>query len=116
MGIESFEQIARFLPCLSIAHHIPGRIRLKLGLSGVGLLDASARLQVREALALLGEIEGVKTFRINAVALTCVIEYDTAVIPGQAWHDFLQGKSTPASGILRSIVEQKYREISLALS
>lgn len=104
-------QISHFLPCLDIAHHIPGRIRLKLSLHALGQMDAAIRKHAQTVLAMLGEISGVNAIRINPVAMTCVIEYDTEVIPSQAWPDFLEGRPTPESEVLLQIVKQKYLEL-----
>jgi hypothetical protein len=113
MNIE--QEIPRLASCIDIAHQIPGRIRFKLKLGKLGQQDTSVLRQAQDFLKNLGEIEGVRSIRLNTMALSCTVEYDATTIPPKAWPDLLQGKPSTESAILLRIVEQKYRELSQPL-
>lgn len=64
--------------CLTVAHHVPGRIRIRFSLA---LL---ARPEARTLMSASNDGRGVPGFRgmrLNAAARSVVIEYDPAVIP-----------------------------------
>lgn len=67
---------------VSIAHHVPGRIRLKLDLVALAHLP---KVDPTPFVSLVGRIRGVKTTRVNASALTVVVEYDPHIIPAALW-------------------------------
>jgi hypothetical protein len=98
-------KLQQFASCVEIAHHVPGRIRLRL------LPGASARAEaVPGAGALkdaLGSLPGIRSVRINALARSCTIEYDPLAIPFQAWPDFLGNVRSEAAGVLRRIVSNQ---------
>jgi hypothetical protein len=72
-----------------IAHHIPGRIRLKIRLSGVELV------QKIDGESLLRSIPGVLNVKINSLARSAVIEYDPKLIPSNLWEDFGKVRNEP---------------------
>ncbi len=76
-------------PHAEICSHIPGRIRLKLSISGLGLIDGSAIAQTIRA------IPGVMNQRINIHARSIVIEYDRSLIPYDLWELLGQIKNKP---------------------
>lgn len=82
---------------LRIAHHIPGRIRLKLG-------DTAAKVAVESASRLFHtatEVPGIKAISVNALARSCVVEYDPARIAPSAWQDLIDGVDSEAAAALR---------------
>ena len=83
------EHILTLAQHAEIAHHIPGRIRLKVRLSGVELV------QQTDAQSLLGCIPGVLGVKINPLARSAVIEYDPKVIPSALWEDFGRVRDDP---------------------
>lgn len=102
--------IAAFAPYLRVAHHIPGRIRLKIDLAVLD--EPSIRAVGTDALAdALGVIRGVHAITLNKLARSCTIEYDRVTIPDAAWPDLLAGHTSPAAGVLIDIIEQKYMEV-----
>lgn len=109
-AVNSFEQLrAAVSGCIGIAHHVRGRIRLKLNASPEGLpMPSGADLYRFQGL--LGEIEGVRSLRLNVLARSCALEYDPEVIPFEAWPEFLAGAATPAAGILEALLRNKHRD------
>lgn len=103
------QHIQSLAPFLKIAHHIPGRVRLKIDAAilknpTVKDLDSAAVLQQ------LGQIRGIQNIQINKLARSCTIEYDKAILPQDAWADLLDAKDTAAARILFNIIEEKYAE------
>lgn len=107
--METWQIIERFAPRASIAHHIPGRVRLKFD---IGAIDTSDLREIRpERLRIaLENIRGVIAVRLNALARSCTVEYDETVIPRDAWEDLLACRMTPAAEILVSILRKKHQE------
>jgi hypothetical protein len=108
---ETFDAL---LAEVRVAHQIPGRVRLKL--AGV---PAPLRAQLKpETLtrffAGLGKIPGIRQVRLNALAKSCTLEYDTHTLSDSAWHElFASAETSPPSGEaqrLREGVWQSYRQ------
>lgn len=109
--MDLFEQLQAFTAHLRIAHHIPGRIRLKL----VSEPNEELLKLVEEARRFgraLGDIPGVRSVSLNVLARSCTVEYDAKAIPAQAWPDLLSGVRSPAAEILMGVIVAKYRELS----
>ncbi len=80
---------------LAIAHHIPGRIRLKLtDETAAAAVLAGGRFPSPERLR---AIAGVRAVKVNLLARSCVVDYDPVVVPPMAWVDLLAGRRTSAS-------------------
>jgi len=95
--------IAEITPYLRIAHQVRGRVRLKL--ADAALRAPTLRNGVGERLRqLLGELPGVHGIALNALARSCVVEYDNAVIPDAAWPDLLGGRPTVAAETLLDLL------------
>jgi len=58
------------VPHLEIAHHIPGRIRLRISSSGIESLHGV------DLANHVNQIPGILSVRVNALALSAVVEYD----------------------------------------
>jgi hypothetical protein len=99
---DAWSMLAGIAPHLSIAHRVPGRIRLKLA----ALDDGRARHGARALEAALAELRGLRSVRINALARSCVIEYDNGIIPDSAWPDLLAGRRTPAGEALLALLRE----------
>lgn len=82
---------------VGIAHHVPGRIRMKL--SGLALADL-VRLDIRPFTGLLDRICGITALRVNPAALSVVIEYDVRVIAMSDWGRLLTGERAEVEEIL----------------
>lgn len=95
--------------CIGIAHHLRGRIRLRLERGADGLA-APAAADIKRFQALLEGMAGVHSLRVNLLARSCTVEYDPAVIPFEAWADFLAGRSSAAAAALEAPLRQTYQE------
>jgi hypothetical protein len=63
--------------CLTVAHHVPGRIRIRFS------LKLLARPEAHKLLAASGNgrsVPGFRGMRVNAAARSAVVEYDPAII------------------------------------
>jgi len=89
-----------FVRQLSIAHHIPGRIRLKMS----GSFPVERLGEAKRFRGALGGVAGIKSIGLNALARSCTIEYDARAIPPAAWSGFLAGEATPESERLRRLL------------
>lgn len=82
---------------LAIAHHIPGRIRLKLVDEAAASVLAGGRFPTPERLR---AVDGIRTVKLNLLARSCVVDYDPAVVSPPAWADLLAGRRSAASAPL----------------
>lgn len=72
-----------------IAHHVPGRIRLKIFPSG---LEAVKGINVQ---SMIESIPGVLSNRLNFLARSLVIEYDQDRLPYDLWESLGQLRNYP---------------------
>jgi len=79
--IDTFLDHLRYL---LVAHHVPGRIRIKATWSGARKL---AEVEPQRIETVIGMIPGIIGYRVNARALSVVVEYDIAVLPFELWQD-----------------------------
>jgi hypothetical protein len=86
---DIIDTVISLAPHTEICHHIPGRIRLKISLSGLGLFDRSGIARTIHA------IPGVMNQRINLHARSVVIEYDRKRIPYDLWELLGQIRNKP---------------------
>lgn len=104
MSAASDHPLLRFVRRLSVAHHIPGRIRLKLD----GPLDAEVKAAATQAKQFgdsLSTMAGIRSVALNPLAKSCTIEYDISIIPSSAWSGLLNGEDTPDSAsLLHSLI------------
>lgn len=69
---------------ITVAHHIPGRMRLKFSLS-------LARHPRAKELADTAELpQGITGARVNLMARSMILEYDTAVVAPEVFKDFFK--------------------------
>ncbi len=72
--------------CLTVAHHVPGRIRIRFSLKLLG------RPEAHTLLAASGNgrsVPGFRGIRVNAAARSAVVEYDPVVIVPQKLEEAL---------------------------
>jgi len=79
--VDSFLDHIRYL---NIAHHVPGRIRVKAGLNGARKL---AGMDQNDINAIISRIPGIEEYRVNRKALSVIITYNPEVLPFQLWED-----------------------------
>ncbi|MDO8607414.1 MAG: cation transporter [Phaeospirillum sp.] len=97
--MNTIEGLWRFARQARIAHHIPGRVRLKLE----GKADGAAA-DVRHFVDAASRTSGIRSVNVNLLARSCVVEYDTALISPSAWQDIVDGTRSPhAEQLLRSL-------------
>lgn len=82
---------------VTIAHHVPGRIRLKLGMAAVTKLPEADPAPFVD---LFKRIRGIGLTRINRAALSVVVEYDPNVIAPSTWSRLLEGDVAEVTEIL----------------
>ncbi len=87
---------------LKIAHHIPGRIRLRVGASvfkDLGKVDT----QIFDRI--LGAIDGIRDVRVNAAAGSVVIAYTPTVIQSSWWETLLKADDCKATALLQRLLD-----------
>jgi hypothetical protein len=116
--MHTLDNFRHFLACVEIAHHIPGRIRLRLALDALSgtfaAPDKALLAHARNFQDALGRTPGVRAIRVNLVARSCTVEYDHRVIPVKAWSDLIQGEASHEAGVLTRIIEDKFNEVACA--
>ncbi len=100
--LDAARLVADLRPHVRIVHQIPGRVRLRLAAA----LDTAAwRAGGDDGLrACLAALPGVRAIGFNALARSCVVEYDPALIPDAAWPDLLAGRASPAASTLAGLL------------
>lgn len=83
-----------------VAHHTPGRIRLKL--SGLSLSELRS-FDPRPFAGFLDGIEAVRSVRVNRAALSAVVEYDAAQMTEADWSRLLEGSPQDVAAVLAKI-------------
>ncbi|MGB0126457.1 MAG: hypothetical protein WBP72_02380 [Rhodocyclaceae bacterium] len=83
---------------VAVVHHVPGRIRLRLGAS---LLDADSGVDVAALRRLLGSLAGIRDVRLNPAVASLAIQYDPEHIRPGDWDTLLTGDPATA----RTLVE-----------
>ncbi len=90
-----------------IVHHTPGRIRLKIGLSGLYLamnLDAAD---------LMKYFDGILDARTNAAARSIIICYDERVIAPDLWEQLVDAKKdSPLRDLVREQLERLAKPVA----
>lgn len=87
----------------AIAHHIPGRIRLKVNISGLLIardLDAADLMKC---------FSGILDAKANAASRSIVIVYDTDVVTPDFWEHLVNCKESPA---LRNSIRAELQRLS----
>ena len=84
------EELLLALQACRIAHHIPGRLRVKLGATASGGLPG--RAEASALLERLRGVEGVRAVSVNALARSCTVDSQPAVLPPAGWEDLLAGR------------------------
>ena len=74
------EQLVRLAPHMQLAHHIPGRIRLRIHDSG---MDTAREIDIHEVAR---SVPGIKGIRLNPFNRSVIIEYDSVRFPPDLWN------------------------------
>ncbi len=86
---DIIDTVINLAPHAEICHHIPGRIRLKITPSGLGLIEGSGIVRI------IRSIPGVMKQRISFHSRSIVIEYDRKRIPYDLWELLGQIRDKP---------------------
>lgn len=81
---------------IAIVHHIPGRIRVRLG---AAFLHRSVGIDCTRLQGLLATVEGVQEVRINPGVGSAVIDYDRHRIAPEDWETLVQGDDAQARAL-----------------
>lgn len=88
---------------LSIVHHLPGRIRVRLGPS---LWGGAARFDRDLFQNLLDRLEGIRDVRVNKAVASVVIEYDPDQVPPDDWETLVRGDAAAAGDVLKQWLDR----------
>lgn len=91
--------LGRLAASLTIAHHIPGRIRFKLAMD-LASVDRDAVAGVKRFVEVLNGTVGIRSVKLNPLARSCAVEYDPKMISPTAWQDVLHGAGSPNADML----------------
>lgn len=99
--LDKFLIIRRYL---TIVHHVPGRIRLRLNKAikkEMGTIDKSLIDRV------IKSIEGIKDVRINALAGSVVISYAANLLKPDWWETLVKANESVAQNLLITLLENE---------
>lgn len=82
---------------LTVAHHIRGRLRLRLALSGVKAVGPGLVAKLQDQ---MNAVPAILALRVNLAALSVVIEYDAERIPADWWQALLEANDDEAQRLL----------------
>lgn len=71
--------LLRIAPHTEIVHHIPGRIRLRLKPSGLGVIGTI------DVESLMRNVPGIRSLRVNPVVGSLTLEYDQSRLSHGLW-------------------------------
>lgn len=78
---------------IAIVHHIPGRIRVRLG---AALRHSPLGIDRSRLQGLLAAVEGIQAIRINPGVGSAVIHYDRHLIAPEDWETLVRGEDAQA--------------------
>lgn len=84
-----------------IAHHVPGRLRLRFDPLA---LQAAPRALTGRLQAALTAMAGVRRTEINAAAFSVTVHYDAAVLAPALWDRILTGDAAAAAAALGGVL------------
>lgn len=93
---------------LTVAHHIPGRIRLKLN---AGALPGGIGFETKRFAGALDSIFGIHGIHFNKLARSVTVEYDNKAIPDRAWPDLLANRPSPEAAALLNRLQEGYSHL-----
>lgn len=83
---------------LSIVHHLPGRLRLRLG---PALWGKTSSMDQGLLNRLLESLDGIRDVRVNKAIASVVIEYDPQIVLPDDWDTLVQGDAAAAGDVLK---------------
>jgi hypothetical protein len=85
-------------PYVCIAHHLPGRIRLRLRPGAA--IDQAVRRHAEAGEEALRQLPGVRSIRLNALAGSLLLEYDPERLPFALVDAFVHANGSAQAGDL----------------
>lgn len=85
------QELFQLIKHLSIVHHLPGRIRIRISKQGINQflkLNKNSNLNFK-----ITDFKGLKDFRLSKPTLSCIINYDPKVINSDDWEKLLKNDS-----------------------
>lgn len=101
--MDKITQLREIVRYLHVAHHIPGRIRIKLKSDAFTVAIDGALQRAQEFQRLVETLPGIRSVRPNLVALSCVVEYDQEQLSHEMWEQLLSGEDSEA---VRSVLDR----------
>jgi hypothetical protein len=89
---------------LKIVHHIPGRVRLRVG---AAVFDELGSVDTDLFDNILGAIDGIKEVRVNVGAGSVVINYVPTNIKPSWWDTLVHGEDSKAMDLLKKLITEK---------
>lgn len=86
---------------LKVAHHIPGRIRLRIA---AAVIEDLGKVDGKVFDRILHAIDGIKDVRLNALAGSIVISYTPARIEPAWWETLVHGEDATAIALLHRLL------------
>lgn len=109
---ESVDLFLRLRPHLAIAHHVPGRIRLRVGFGALSVIgDAGASAPTLDRLA---PLFAPGSIRVNPQARSVVITHDPARFPIGFWRDCLDGPEERARAAIVAAMSGSLKDAAAA--
>ncbi len=94
---------------LQTAHHVRGRIRMRIGPT---LVRDLGRLDTHSIKRALKSIRGIDSVRLNPAAGSVVVEYAPATIPPDTWRLLLEGDPEEARKHLQALLGSTLEPLS----
>ena len=92
-------ELVQLAPHTEIAHHIPGRIRLKVLISGIEVAQKSHLENLAEA------IPGIRNVEVKRLSRSVIIDYDKERLPCEFWEKLMLLKHKPElAGELEKVI------------
>jgi hypothetical protein len=95
---EKLSRLEEILPLVSVAHHIPGRVRLKLKGKIPPQMLASP---INER---FGAIKGITGISVNLISASAVVTYDREALPPSLFEALRNGDYTQILECARSVL------------
>lgn len=86
---------------LNLVHHVPGRLRLRIGAGIFATLGGDRREALGEALQ---AVDGIDRVEVNARAASVTVHYDPRRLSPGAWETLLEGSDEEALALLKGLV------------
>ena len=86
---------------LSIVHHVPGRVRLRVG---AALYGQASALDGNSLNSFLQSMDGIHDIRVNPAAASLVVRYDPTHYPPNLWETLVAGDDRDASQLFSELI------------